>query len=48
MRALGALGIAEMNKALREDPDKAVVTGRRADRRDGPGWLCPPATCRTA
>ena len=26
VRALGVLGIAEMNKALREEPDKAIVT----------------------
>ena len=38
VRALGALGIAEMNKALREYPDKAVVP-IDPPMRDGPGWL---------
>ena len=38
MRALGALGIAEMNKALREDPGSAIVT-IDGPMRDGPGWL---------
>jgi S-DNA-T family DNA segregation ATPase FtsK/SpoIIIE len=38
VRALGALGIAEMNKALREYPDKAVVPVD-PPMRDGPGWL---------
>ena len=38
VRALGALGIAEMNKALREEPDKAIVTVD-GPMRDGPGWL---------
>jgi S-DNA-T family DNA segregation ATPase FtsK/SpoIIIE len=38
IRALGALGIAEMNKALKEDPDKAIVT-LDGPMRDGPGWL---------
>ena len=38
VRALGALGIAEMNKALREDPAKAIVTVD-GPMRDGPGWL---------
>jgi DNA segregation ATPase FtsK/SpoIIIE, S-DNA-T family len=38
IRALGALGIAEMNKALREYPDKAVVA-IDPPMRDGPGWL---------
>jgi S-DNA-T family DNA segregation ATPase FtsK/SpoIIIE len=37
-RALGALGIGEMNKALREYPDKAIVT-IDGPMRDGPGWL---------
>jgi DNA segregation ATPase FtsK/SpoIIIE, S-DNA-T family len=38
VRALGALGIGEMNKALREYPDKAIVT-IDGPMRDGPGWL---------
>lgn len=38
VRALGALGIAEMNKALREDPDKAIET-IDGPMRDGAGWL---------
>ncbi|HZR53619.1 MAG TPA: cell division protein FtsK [Streptosporangiaceae bacterium] len=38
VRALGVLGIAEMNKALREEPDKAIVT-IDGPMRDGPGWL---------
>jgi S-DNA-T family DNA segregation ATPase FtsK/SpoIIIE len=38
VRALGALGIAEMNKALREDPGSAIVT-IDGPMRDGPGWL---------
>jgi S-DNA-T family DNA segregation ATPase FtsK/SpoIIIE len=38
IRALGALGIGEMNKALREYPDKAVVPVD-PPMRDGPGWL---------
>ena len=38
VRALGALGIGEMNKALREDPAKAIVT-LDGPMRDGPGWL---------
>jgi DNA segregation ATPase FtsK/SpoIIIE, S-DNA-T family len=38
IRALGALGIGEMNKALREHPDKAVVA-IDPPMRDGPGWL---------
>ena len=38
VRALGALGIAEMNKALREEPDKAIATVD-GPMRDGPGWL---------
>lgn len=38
IRALGALGIAEMNKALREDTEKAIVT-LDGPMRDGPGWL---------
>jgi S-DNA-T family DNA segregation ATPase FtsK/SpoIIIE len=37
-RALGALGIGEMNKALREYPDKAIVP-IDPPMRDGPGWL---------
>jgi DNA segregation ATPase FtsK/SpoIIIE, S-DNA-T family len=37
-RALGALGIGEMNKALREYPDKAIVPVD-PPMRDGPGWL---------
>jgi S-DNA-T family DNA segregation ATPase FtsK/SpoIIIE len=40
VRALGALGIGEMNKALREDEGKgnAIVTVD-GPMRDGPGWL---------
>lgn len=38
VRALGALGISEMNKALREYPDKAIVA-LDPPMRDGPGWL---------
>jgi DNA segregation ATPase FtsK/SpoIIIE, S-DNA-T family len=38
IRALGALGIAEMNKALREEPEKAIAT-IDGPMRDGPGWL---------
>ena len=38
VRALGALGIGEMNKALREYPDKAIVPVD-PPMRDGPGWL---------
>ena len=38
VRALGVLGIAEMNKALREEPDKAIVTVD-GPMRNGPGWL---------
>jgi S-DNA-T family DNA segregation ATPase FtsK/SpoIIIE len=38
VRALGALGIAEMNKALKEDAGKAVST-LDGPMRDGPGWL---------
>jgi S-DNA-T family DNA segregation ATPase FtsK/SpoIIIE len=38
VRALGALGIAEMNKALREEPEKAIVT-IDGPMRDGQGWL---------
>jgi S-DNA-T family DNA segregation ATPase FtsK/SpoIIIE len=38
IRALGALGIGEMNKALREYPDKAIVPVD-PPMRDGPGWL---------
>lgn len=38
VRALGVLGIAEMNKALREDAAKAIVT-LDGPMRDGPGWL---------
>ena len=38
VRALGALGIGEMNKALREDPDKAIVV-IDPPMRDGAGWL---------
>ncbi len=38
VRALGALGIGEMNKALREYPDKAIVA-IDPPMRDGPGWL---------
>lgn len=38
VRALGVLGIAEMNKALREEPDKAIQT-IDGPMRDGPGWL---------
>ena len=38
VRALGALGIGEMNKALREYPDKAIVP-IDLPMRDGPGWL---------
>jgi S-DNA-T family DNA segregation ATPase FtsK/SpoIIIE len=38
VRTLGVLGIAEMNKALRDDPAKAVVT-IDGPMRDGPGWL---------
>lgn len=38
IRALSVLGIAEMNKALREDPDNAIVPiGPVA--REGAGWL---------
>jgi DNA segregation ATPase FtsK/SpoIIIE, S-DNA-T family len=37
-RALGALGIGEMNKALRDYPDKAIVA-IDPPMRDGPGWL---------
>jgi S-DNA-T family DNA segregation ATPase FtsK/SpoIIIE len=41
VRALGALGIGEMNKALaasKEDPGKAIAT-LDGPMRDGPGWL---------
>ena len=38
IRALGVLGIAEMNKALRDDPDGAVVPMGPV-MRDGNGWL---------
>jgi S-DNA-T family DNA segregation ATPase FtsK/SpoIIIE len=38
VRALGGLGIGEMNKALREYPDNAVVLVDPVTR-DGPGWL---------
>ena len=38
VRALGALGIGEMNKALTKYPDKAVVLIDPITR-DGPGWL---------
>ena len=38
IRALGGLGIGEMNKALREYPDTAVVLVDPISR-DGPGWL---------
>jgi S-DNA-T family DNA segregation ATPase FtsK/SpoIIIE len=38
VRALGGLGIGEMNKALREYPDTAVVLVDPISR-DGPGWL---------
>jgi len=38
IRALGGLGIGEMNKALREYPDTAVVLVDPVTR-DGPGWL---------
>ena len=38
VRALGALGIAEMNKALKDSPDKAIAT-LDGPMRDGPGWL---------
>lgn len=38
VRALGALGIGEMNKALREDPANAIVP-IDPPMRDGPGWL---------
>lgn len=38
VRALGVLGIAEMNKALREEPRSAVAT-IDGPMRDGPGWL---------
>ena len=38
VRALGALGIAEMNKAIREDASKAIVP-IDPPMRDGPGWL---------
>ena len=38
VRALGALGNAEMNKALRESPATAIAT-IDGPMRDGPGWL---------
>lgn len=38
VRSLGALGISEMNKALREDPAKAIQT-IDGPMRDGGGWL---------
>ena len=38
VRALSGLGIGEMNKALREYPDTAVVLIDPVHR-DGPGWL---------
>ena len=38
VRALGGLGVGEMNKALREYPDTAVVLVDPISR-DGPGWL---------
>ena len=38
VRSLGALGIGEMNKALREEPAKAVQT-IDGPMRDGGGWL---------
>jgi S-DNA-T family DNA segregation ATPase FtsK/SpoIIIE len=38
IRSLGALGIGEMNKALREDPVKAIQTVD-GPMRDGGGWL---------
>ncbi len=39
VRALGALGIGEMNKALRDDAGTAVVLLPPGAHRDGPGWL---------
>lgn len=39
VRALGALGIAEMNKALREYPDTAVLLVDPITRDNGVGWL---------
>ena len=38
IRALGGLGIGEMNRALREYPDHAIVP-IDPPIRDGPGWL---------
>ncbi len=38
IRALGVLGIAEMNKALKDSPDNAIAT-LDGPMRDGPGWL---------
>ncbi|SRR6266568_991935 len=38
IRALGVLGIAEMNKALRDDPDGAIAPLGPV-MRDGAGWL---------
>jgi S-DNA-T family DNA segregation ATPase FtsK/SpoIIIE len=38
VRMLGVLGIGEMNKAMREDPAKAIVT-IDGPMRDGGGWL---------
>lgn len=38
VRALGALGIGEMNKALAKDPENAIVLVD-VIARDGPGWL---------
>ena len=38
VQMLGVLGIAAMNKALRENPGKAIQT-INGPMRDGPGWL---------
>jgi S-DNA-T family DNA segregation ATPase FtsK/SpoIIIE len=38
VRTLGVLGITEMNKALKDDPSKAIQT-IDGPMRDGPGWL---------
>ncbi len=38
VRALGVLGIAEMNKALAKEPETAIATVD-GPMRDGPGWL---------
>ena len=46
IRALGGLGIGELNRGLREDPEHAVVPIAPITR-DGNGWLA-LSSCRTA